>query len=158
MRMFAISYQSSHSCDCCGAPLKSPEGGPALGSYTLEIPEGDSPTEICIGNSLKITLGGKKLQIELRQRRGSNRGWAVMPMYNSGVFAKETSGWSLDSRDSNFGWYTFNFELPEYKPSFDTWWAQLDLVEVVPFSKSQTTGHHKRCHNAATLTLRLLRL
>ena len=157
MRTFAISYQSSHSCDCCGAALKSAEGGPALGSYTLELPEGDTPTEIRIGNSLKITLGGKKLQIELRQRRGSNRGWAVMPMYNNNVFAKKTSGWFFDQQNSDFGWYTFNFELLEYKPQFDTWWAQLDLQEVVPFSKTPT-GHHERCHNAATLTLRLLRL
>lgn len=157
MRTFAVTYTLPGTCDCCGAALPVAPGGASPGDYSLELPEGANPTEVRVADSLRVTLGGGRLEVRLRQRRGSNREWAVKPLYNSDAFTSRRAGTEFGDNGSDFYWYLFSFQLPEYKPDFSTWWAQLEFAEV-PFGTRAPGGHLPRCHNSATLRVRLTRL
>ncbi|HEY9868579.1 MAG TPA: hypothetical protein V6D08_05395 [Candidatus Obscuribacterales bacterium] len=157
MRTFSITYSVPGSCDCCGAALPVPPGGASPGTYTLELPEGETPTEVRIADALRVRLGGRRLEVSLRQRRGSNRQWSLKPLYNSDAFARPCVATSHPQDDPDYYWYVFSFELPEFEPAFATWWAQLDFVES-PWGARPEGGHISRSHNAATVAVRLTRL
>lgn len=157
MRTFSITYSVPSSCDCCGAALPVPAGGASPGTYTLELPEGETPTEVRIAESLRVRLGGRRLEVSLRQRRGSNRQWSLKPLYNSDAFARPRLTTEFPDGQSDFYWNVFSFELPEFKPAYATWWAQLDFVESPWVARAQG-GHISRCHNSATVAVRLTRL
>jgi len=153
MRSFTLTLSLPQTCDCCGQALPTPAEGPTLATYTVELSEGPVPTEISIGNAAKVTLGGGRLEVKLRQRRGSNRGWGLRPFFNTDAFGREKHEFVRDGNDE-FGWYVFRFDLPQFKPWYSTWWAQLEFVEVVPFSRD-FNNRPKESHNAAVLKVKM---
>jgi len=157
MRTFMIRYSIPGSCDCCGAALSVPYGGANPGEYSLELPEGLVATAVRIADALQVTLGAGRLEVRLRQRRGSNRQWAVNPLYNTEAFAEEQSRTEFSDGDSDFYWHVFSFALPVFRPAFSTWWAELEFVEA-PFDARPQGGHQPRCHNSALLKVRLSKL
>jgi hypothetical protein len=157
MRTFSITYSVPGSCDCCGAALPVLPGGASPGTYTLELPEGQTPTEVRIAEALRVTLGGRQLEVRLRQRRLSNRQWSLKRLYNSDAFGRPRLATAHPQDDPDHYWYVFSFELPEFKPALATWWAQLEFVESI-WGARLTGSHISRCHNPATLVVRLTRL
>jgi len=157
MRTFSITYSVPGTCDCCGAALAVAPGGASAGAYKIELPEGDTPTEVKISEAASVTLSKGKLVVRLRQARGSNRQWAVKPLYNPGAFAKERSRSEHPQGDGDFYFYVFEFELPDYQPNFSTWWAELTFMET-PWGARALGGSLAEAHNAATLKVRLLNL
>ena len=157
MRTFSITYSVPATCDCCGAALPVPAGGVSPGTYELTMPEGKAPTDVRFGEVMKVTLSAGKLEVRLRQTRGSCKQWSVKPLYNSGVFAKERSTTDCPAGVPDFYWQIFTFDLLDYKPDFTTWWAELQFVEV-PFGTRAQGGNLSTAHNTAGLKVRILTL
>lgn len=151
MRQFSATLEVPGSCDCCGNALAPLDTGMSRGKFRLEFTE---PSEFTLGQGTKVTIGGGKLCVSLRQPRGVNRAWGLRRMYNTSAFARCKSDFIRDETQPDFGWYTFTFELPEFKPTYSTWWAELQFVEIVPF-KQGFNGGPVECHNAASLRLKM---
>jgi hypothetical protein len=156
MRTFSVTYSVPGNCDCCGAALNVAPKAASPGLYTLELPEGTAPTEIRISDSMQVTIGGGKLQVRLRQTKGSNKQWDLKRHYNTSAFghAKTSTEYPADAPD--FYWYVFNFELPEFRPAFSTWWAELQFSEV-PYRGLANSGNSE-AHNSPKLSVRLTKL
>jgi hypothetical protein len=153
MRQFTATLDIPTQCDCCGAALGSLDAGISRGKFRLEFSE---PAEFSLGQFAKVTIGGGKLHVALRQNRGSNRGWGLRPHYNTTCFGsrlrKDTV---VEANKPNEVWYTFDFDLvADFHPSFATWWAELVFVEIVPF-KQGFNGGPVESHSPASFRLKL---
>ncbi len=150
MRQFSAVLESPKSCGCCGTSLPASDLGISRDKFRLEFPEG---SELSFGQGLRITATGGKLRVSLRQKHGSGRGWALRPHYNDVAFARVKIERS-DDKDAGYSWYTFVFDLAKFKPSFSTWWAELQFFEVDPFKKG-FNGEPVESHNAASVRVKL---
>jgi hypothetical protein len=155
MRSFSVTYSVPGTCDCCGAALNVAPGAASPGLYSLELPEGAVPTEIRISEAMRVTIGGGKVEVRLRQQRGSNKQWSLQSHYNTSAFGHAKS--RIEYTEGDFYFYVFNFELPEFKPTFSTWWAELKFVET-PYGARANSGHAGEAHNAPKLSVRLTKL
>lgn len=151
MRQFSAVLESPRSCACCGSALGASDLGISRGKFRLEFTEGATFT---LGAGIQVTSDGGKLVVRLRHKRGSGRGWGVRRNYNSAAFARGKHEWQADEKDPSYGWYHFTFDLPEFKPTYSTWWAELIFVEIEPF-KQGFNGGPVEAHSAATLRLKL---
>jgi hypothetical protein len=155
MRKFSVTLEVPQACDCCGALLPEHPAGLSRGSYRLELPEGNYPTTCSLGDGVRITLARGRLRVELRQRRGDNRAWDLLPRYNPDAFARLQTDWRRETtEEGDWGWYCFTVDLPEFKPWYATWWAELRFVEVLPFKKDHM-GRAIEAHNSARLNVKL---
>lgn len=157
MRTFSIEYSVPGTCDCCNAALAIPQGGASPGTYKLEMPEGNAPTNVQFSEAASLTLGGGTLTVRLRQRRGSNRQWSLKPLYNRGAFARPRLDKEFPEQKGEFYFYIFSFDLPEFQPVIKTWWAELQFVEVAWGTRPEEVNR-KLSHNSASLKVRLTRL
>lgn len=153
MRQFSATLETATQCECCGNALGSLEAGISRGKFRLEFAEG---AEFSLGAFVRVTTGGGKLHVALRQNRGSSRGWALRPHYNSSCFGTRVKTDTVVEADKpNEVWYTFDFDLAaDFHPTYKTWWAELVFVEVVPFKRG-FNGGPVESHNAATFRLKL---
>jgi hypothetical protein len=151
MRQFTATLDIPTLCDCCDSPLKPLGAGISRGKFRLEFSE---PAQFSLGEFVKLTIGGGKLHVALRQNRGSKSGWALKPHYNTGAFARMKRDVQVDANQPEVVWYNFSFELPEFRPGFATWWAELVFFEDVPF-KQGFNGGPVEAHNAASFRVKL---
>lgn len=151
MRQFSAVLESPAACDCCGNALAPTGTGMSRGKFRLELSE---PAQFSLGEAVRVTVGGGKLEVSLRHTRGSGRGWGLRRHYNSSCFARMKQSWENDENQPDFGWYKFCFDLPEFKPTYSTWWAELIFVEIEPFKRGFNDGLVE-CHNATTFRLKL---
>jgi hypothetical protein len=80
-----------------------------------------------------------------------------MTNYNSSAFARARSTTEFPEGEADHYWYVFTCELPEYKPEFATWWAEVKFVET-PFGARANGGHLTQAHNSPSLSVRLTKL
>lgn len=152
MRKFSAVLETPRTCSCCGSLLGSPEGlGISRGKFRLEFDEGAVFT---LGHGIAVSTSGGKLVVKIRHKRGVDKSWGLRRHYNTGAFARAKSDWSRDTSDPDYGWYEFSFELPEFKPTYSTWWAQLQFVEVES-GKTGFNGGPVEAHNAAVFSIKL---
>jgi hypothetical protein len=152
MRKFSASLDIPTQCDCCGSALASLDAGISRGSFRLEFSE---PAEFTLGKFVSVTIGGGKLRVTLLQKRGSNRAWALRPMWNTSCFGSRVKKDSVVDAGSNDVLYQFDFELAaDFHPSFSTWWAELVFIESMP-GKKGFNGGPVEAHNGATFKLKL---
>jgi hypothetical protein len=153
MRKFSVSLDSPTSCQCCGNALASEGFGISRGQFRLEFTEG---ADFALGEGIKVNFKDGKLHVALRHTRGMGargRSWGLRKHYNTGAFARAKQDWVQDA-NPDFGWYQFSFELPEFKPTFSTWWAELVFVEIEN-GKKGFNGDVVESHNAATVRVKL---
>jgi hypothetical protein len=146
MRKFKMVLQTPEKCDCCGAALLALPTRTERGSYELTLPEGQEPTEIRLGWGIRLVLGGGRLIVEL-ESNGPSRAWELRPLFNDEAFGQP-------KRYRSGNWYSYIFTLPEFKPSYSTWWAELKFTEVDPFKRA-ADGSHVSAPHAATMSIKL---
>lgn len=157
MRTFQLTYSVPGTCDCCSAPLPVPAGGASPGTYSIELPEGAARTEVRIADAVTVALGQGKLEVRLRQKKGSSRQWSLKPLFNPGAFVARGSETVHEDGEPEHYFYVFRFDLPEYRPHFSTWWAELTFIET-PWGERPLGGSLAQAHNSASLKVRLTRL
>src|SRR6185437_4449588 len=144
MRKFSMTLDLPRQCECCGAQLQSADHQQSRGSYRVELPEGEIPTQVALGNAVRVTLARGVLSIALRQSASSKGTWALEPMYNTEAFGKalreKLSDERRDRADDELcdrpddDWLRFSFTLPQFKPWYSTWYAELKFVEALPLT------------------------
>lgn len=130
MRRFSITLDLPNTCECCGGPLPEHENKVSAGKYRVDLFEGDVPTKVQLGDGFRVTLSRGKLVVEIRQQPSGQRAWDLASHYNPDAF-KLKKHEKVD--DADWYWHAFTFELPEFKPWYSTWFAELRFVEVQPF-------------------------
>lgn len=153
MRKFTASLAIPTECDCCGSALGSLDAGISRGEFRLEFTE---PAEFSLGRFVSVTLGGGKLRVSLRQKRGSNRAWALRPLWNSSCFGSRVkTDVEVAGTGNNDVLYHFDFALAaDFHPSYSTWWAELVFIESMP-GKQGFNGGPVEAHNGASFRLKL---
>ncbi len=157
MRRFCITYAVPERCACCQSPLPVPPGGASPGIYSLKIPEGANTTKLRIAEVMEVSLGGGRLEVRLRQQRGSNREWCLIPLHDQEAFQLAGSTVDFVPGCTDYHWYKFAFVLLEFKPTIDTWWAELEFVEA-PAGQRQQYSRPLPAPNTSSLKVRLLAL
>jgi hypothetical protein len=155
MRKFSVTLDLPAQCECCGTQLPAADHEQTRGIYRVELPEGEIPTRVAVGNAVRVTLARGVLLIELRQSDSSKGTWALEPMYNTEAFGKVRRDLHDEHGDGKAdSWIRFSSTLPQFKPWYSTWHAELKFVEALPltvFGRRPLVS----APNAATLRVKL---
>ncbi len=151
MRHFSVVLESPRSCDCCGTSLAALDSGLSRDKFRLEFCEG---SELSFGHGFRLSTAGGKMKVALRQKRCSASAWALRPNFNNEAFARAKAERPDDKLEAGYTWYIFTFDLPVFKPTISSWWAELQFVEVDPFKKG-FSGQPLESHNASTVRVKL---
>ena len=154
MRKFTVTLSFPGNCDCCGQPLPAHEADVARSAYRLELPEGHEPATCLIGNAARISLKRGELVVALRRLSGADRAWELGRHYNPDAFHLRNAKLPHEAWERDGEWQIFCFDLPEFNPTFSTWWAELKFEEVQPF-KRDAHGHCLPAHNPGKLSVKL---
>jgi hypothetical protein len=156
MRKFSVTLQLPSNCQSCGVPLAQGDDRQSPGTYSIELPEGDVPTQCSIGNAVRVTLSKTELVVELRHSRSRPGNWALLRHINSDAFGRVRR----TARDEVFGgetsyWHMFTVPLRGgFRPWYKTWCAELKFLEVEPTTYN-ALGGKTAAQNAARLVVKL---
>jgi hypothetical protein len=155
MRKFSVNVTVPSNCGCCGALLQPNGINVSPGQYRMELPEGELPTSVEVAGLARVTLSRGLLRVELRQRPNTDGAWALMSHYNPDAFGRVVeSDVDVETASGKQFWLVYESKLPEFKPWYATWHAELVFVEIDPVTRHALHGKTP-VKNAARVSVRL---
>ncbi len=146
MRRFTVTFETPNACHCCGTDLPVLSSKTTRGKYQFSLPEGPVPTEVSIGEGVRVVLSQGKLIVEV-QATDTKHAWDLLPLFNTDAFSHPRKQRSGDR-------FSYTFDLLKLKPWYTHWWAELKFAEVLPFTRTMN-GQNAPAANGATLSIKL---